>query len=83
MYKKCFIRSESGYKFAKAKEKRKIVSLFLFVSIRRRHRVLGGTPPKKLGRLCQTNDMLATFKKQRKEGGKGANNENKKRTGKG
>lgn len=44
---------------------KKIRSDFFIVpfsfSIRRRHRVLGGTPPKKLGRLRQTNDMLATF----------------------
>ena len=58
-------------------------SSFLFVSIRRRHRVLGGKHPKKYGRLCQTNDMLATFQKQRKVGDKGMNDENKKRTGKG
>lgn len=49
-------------------------------SIRRRHRVLGVYTPKKFGRLRQTNDVLATFKKQRNGGGKGANNENKKRT---
>lgn len=49
-------------------------------SIRRRHRVLGVYTTKKCGRLRQTNDMLATFQKQRNEGGKGANNENKKRT---
>ena len=39
-----------------------------------------GHTPKKFGRLRQTNDVLATFKKQRNGGGKGANNENKKRT---
>lgn len=47
---------------------------FLLFRIRRRHRVLG-ISPKKYGRLCQTNDMLATFQMERKEGDKGANNE--------
>lgn len=33
-----------------------------------------GQSLKKCGRLCQTNDVLATFQKQRNKGGKGVKN---------
>ena len=59
---------ESGYKFAKAKEKRKIVSLFLFVSIRRRHRVLGVRPLKSLVVCVRQMTCLLLLKNRGKRG---------------